>query len=51
LIGTYSDHLTLPAEQRIALLGALRTLIDDRFAGQVRREHETVLYLARRRAD
>jgi SAM-dependent methyltransferase len=51
LIGTYSDHLTLPAEQRSALFAALRTLIDERFAGRVRREHETVLYLARRPAD
>ena len=51
LVGTYSDHLTLPAEQRIALFAALRTLIDERFAGEVRREHETVLYLARRAAD
>ena len=51
LIGTYSDHLTLPAKQRNALFAALRTLIDERFAGQVRREHETVLYLARRAVD
>jgi hypothetical protein len=51
LVGTYSDRLTLPADQRNALFEALRTLIDKRFGVQVRREHETVLYLARRAAD
>jgi SAM-dependent methyltransferase len=51
LVGTYSDHLTLPAEQRNALFAALRALIDGRFQDRVRREHETVLYLARRAPD
>jgi len=51
LLGTYSDHLTLPADQRSELFAALRRLIDERFEGRVRREHETVLYLARRATD
>ena len=51
LIGTYSDHLTLSPEQRDKLFAALRSLIDERFEGRVRREFEAVLYLARRADD
>ena len=51
LIGTYSDHLTLSPEQRAKLSAALRSLIDERFEGRVRREFEAVLYLARRADD
>jgi len=40
LIGTYSDHLTLSPEQRDKLFAALRSLIDERFEGRVRREFE-----------
>jgi SAM-dependent methyltransferase len=46
LIGTYSDHLTLPSADREALFGALRDLVNDGFGGSVRRAFETVLYLA-----
>jgi SAM-dependent methyltransferase len=49
LIGTYSDHLTLPSRDREALFGALRGLVNDTFGGSVRRAFETVLYLAHAR--
>jgi SAM-dependent methyltransferase len=49
LIGTYSDHLTLPAGERDQLFGALRTVVDESFGGSIRRAFETVLYLARAR--
>jgi len=47
LIGTYSDHLTLPAVERHQLFEALRAVVNDSFGGSIRRAFETVLYLAR----
>jgi len=47
LLDTYSDHRTLPDSQRQRLLGAIRGLADDRFGGNVRREYDTVVHLAR----
>jgi SAM-dependent methyltransferase len=49
LLETYSDHRTLPARQRRALLAAVRRLIDEEFGGVVRRMYWTHLHLARRR--
>ena len=46
LIATYSNHITLPADERAALDAALRELIDERFGGWVVREFLTILYSA-----
>lgn len=51
LLGTYSDHITLPARRRRTLLAAIHRLIDERFSGTVTREFGTVLYLAHRPLD
>lgn len=47
LLGTYSDHLALPAAQRTALLAAIRSTIETQFGGVVRREYWTHLHLGR----
>ena len=49
LIATYSNHITLPADERVALDGGLRELIDARFGGRVVREFLTILYSAQAR--
>lgn len=48
LLDTYSDHRTLPKRERERLYAAIRRLVNERFAGVVPREYQTVLYLARR---
>jgi hypothetical protein len=47
LLGTYSDHLALPAAQRTALLASIRSTIETQFGGVVRREYWTHLHLGR----
>ncbi len=49
LLGTFSDHLALPAETRRQLFEEVRALIDQEFAGVARRETVALLYLARRK--
>ena len=49
LLGTYSDHLTMPPDQRHRLFASLRRVIDGSFDGAVVREYLTVLYLAQAR--
>lgn len=49
LVATYSNHITLPADERKALDAGLRELIDTRFGGRVVREFLTILYWARAR--
>lgn len=48
LLSTYSDHATLPVARRERLLGAIRSLIDQRCGGRLHRRWATVLYLGRR---
>ncbi len=43
LLGTYSDHIALPAAEREALFGGIRTLIDNRYGGKVLKYYEAVL--------
>lgn len=45
LLGTFSDHLLIPADSREALFGALRDCIR-RAGGSVSRDFESVLFLA-----
>lgn len=49
LLETYSDHRTLPAAQRGALVTAIRRVIETQFGGVVRREYWTHLHLGRAR--
>lgn len=45
LLGTYSDHLSLPEDERSSLFGRIAELIHDEYAGIVRRHYEAVLTL------
>jgi SAM-dependent methyltransferase len=49
LLATFSDHATLPAEQRARLFDAIGAIIDGQFGGQVERHSTARLQLARRR--
>ena len=48
LLGTYSDHLTLAADAREALLRDLADLINTHFGGQITRKLVAVAYMAQR---
>jgi SAM-dependent methyltransferase len=48
-IATFSDHATLPAEQRARLFEAIGDIIDRQFGGRVERHSMARLQLARRR--
>ena len=48
LLGTFSDHVLLPDEQRLGLFDALHACIERR-GGTVERRHDAVLFLASRR--
>jgi SAM-dependent methyltransferase len=50
ILGTFSDHATLPAERRAALFEAIGEIIDRQFGGRVERHSTARLQLARRRA-
>ncbi|PCJ57521.1 MAG: hypothetical protein COA79_15935 [Planctomycetota bacterium] len=45
LLGTYSDHLSLPEEERSSLFGRIAELVHDEYAGIVCRHYEAVLTL------
>lgn len=49
LLGTFSDHATLPLERRARLFDALGEIIDRDFGGKVVRHAEARLQLSRRR--
>jgi SAM-dependent methyltransferase len=49
LLATFSDHATLPAEQRTRLFDAIGAIIDEQFQGRVERHSTARLQLARRR--
>ena len=48
-LATFSDHATLPAEQRARLFEAIGEIIDGQFDGRVERHSTARLQLARRR--
>jgi SAM-dependent methyltransferase len=48
-LATFSDHATLPAEQRARLFEAIGEIIDGQFGGSVERHSMARLQLARRR--
>jgi SAM-dependent methyltransferase len=45
LLGTYSDHISLPAAERSALFRGIADLIRDEYGGRVRKHYEAVLTL------
>jgi len=45
LLGTYSDHISLPDAERTALLRGIADLIDEEFGGSVLKQYEAVLTL------
>jgi SAM-dependent methyltransferase len=45
LLSTYSDHISLPVEERDALFAGIADLIDSEYGGSVRKHHEAVLVL------
>ena len=48
LLGTFSDHLLLPADSRRRLFDDIKALIDREFDGAIVREGVALLYVARR---
>jgi SAM-dependent methyltransferase len=49
LLGTYSDHINLPAVERRNLLSGIADLIDREYGGRVLRHYETILRLQRKK--
>jgi ubiquinone/menaquinone biosynthesis C-methylase UbiE len=49
LLGTYSDHISLPLAERSALFSGIADLIDQEYDGSVLKHYETVLRLQRKR--
>jgi ubiquinone/menaquinone biosynthesis C-methylase UbiE len=48
LLGTYSDHINLPAGERNALFSGIADLIDREYGGSVTKHYETALRLRRK---
>lgn len=49
LLGTYSDHISLPAVERRDLFSGIADLIDREYSGRVLKHYETVLRLQKKR--
>ena len=49
LLGTYSDHISLPEAERRDLLASIAELIDREYDGKVLKHYESVLWLYKRR--
>jgi SAM-dependent methyltransferase len=49
LLGTYSDHISLPELERRSLFSGIADLIDREYGGKVLKHYETVLKLQRKR--
>jgi ubiquinone/menaquinone biosynthesis C-methylase UbiE len=49
LLGTYSDHISLPAEERRDLFSGITDLIDREYGGRVLKHYEAVLRLQTKR--
>lgn len=45
LLGTYSDHLSLPEDERASLFARIKELIHDEYGGTVRKHYDAVLTL------
>ena len=50
LLGTYSDHISLPDAEKTALLRGITDLIDEEFGGRVLKHYEAVLTLRKIRS-
>jgi hypothetical protein len=48
LLGTYSDHINLPASERRDLFSSIADLIDREYGGRVVKHYETVLKLQKK---
>lgn len=46
LLGTYSDHLSLPEDERSSLFAYIAELIQDEYAGVVRKHYEVLLTIS-----
>lgn len=46
LLNTYSDHIALEKEIRVALFNSIENLIETQFGGTIVKEHLAILYLA-----
>jgi SAM-dependent methyltransferase len=51
LLGTFSDHINLPAQERRNLFSGIADLIDSEYGGRVLKHYETVLKLRRKRQE
>jgi hypothetical protein len=49
LLGTHSDHISLPMSERRNLFSGIADLIDREYGGRVLKHYETVLKLQRKR--
>ena len=49
LLGTYSDHISLPVTERRDLFSGIADLIDHEYSGRVLKHYETILRLQRKR--
>jgi trans-aconitate methyltransferase len=49
LLSTYSDHIALPEDRRVALLDCIASLIDQRFDGHVTKQYLTELIVTQKR--
>lgn len=49
LLGTYSDHISLPAAERRDLFSGIKDLIDREYGGRILKHYETVLWLQRKK--
>jgi SAM-dependent methyltransferase len=49
LLGTYSDHISLPDSERQSLFAHIAALIDQKYDGRVHKHYESVLLLYRKR--
>jgi hypothetical protein len=49
LLGTYSDHISLPEAERSNLFSAITDLIDREYNGRALKKYETVLQLQRKK--
>ena len=45
LLGTYSDHLRLPNDERALLFERITTLINERYGASITKGYATLLYL------
>ena len=49
LLGTYSDHISLPELERRSLFSGIADLIDREYGGRVLKHYETVLCIQKKR--